>query len=237
MLVGLGLAALLSIPADASQPSVPWTTLLATTFRIFALQPELPVSCTGWYAVPHHQVSSSTVVSVYITAGHCPAPQVVRNGDGLEQMAVLVRITRPGMDAAVGLRVDPRPRRVFPALALAPPQPGERALVAGYSDGHLAETVLTAMSDCSAGFLCFLGDQALRPGMSGAPIMSLRTGEIIGILVATAHQARGDGDPHTIMATPAGPLRELVDIAVPDTLHAISVKLGVGLFSLTFSSF
>ena len=220
-LAALGLAMFLTVPATASLPPFPWTTILAATFRIFAMLPELPVSCTGWYALPYRKVSSSMLVSVYITAGHCPVPQVARTGDGLEQMAVLARVTRPGMDATVGLRPDPRPFRVFPSLALVPPRPGDRALVAGYSAGHLAESVLTVIDECSAGFLCFHSEQALRPGMSGAPILSLRTGEIVGILVASA-QPRGYEDPHTVMATAASSLRALVEIAAPDAVRASS---------------
>ncbi len=197
--------------------------------------PELPVSCTGWFAAPSRQVSSM-LVSVYITAGHCPVPQVVRTAEGLEQMAVLARITRPGLDATVGLRLDPRHLRTFPALALVPPRLGDRALVAGYSAGHLTEAVLTAIDgrDCPAQFLCFHSDQGLQPGMSGAPILSLRTGDIVGILVATAQQARGYEDPHTIIATPAGPLRALVEIAAPGASYRsipISTPSGALLFS------
>jgi hypothetical protein len=197
-----------------------WSMLLSATFKIVAMLADLPVSCTGWFAAPHRRLSS-TLVSVYVTAGHCPIPHVVRTAEGLEQMAVLARITRPGMDAAVGLRQDARPLPTFPRLTALLPSAGDRALVAGYSDGHLTETILTAIEPCAAEFLCFHSDQALRPGMSGAPIMSLRTDGIVGIVVATERDSHGHDDPHTIMATPAGRLQALVDIAVPNALHPV----------------
>ena len=218
MLAAFSLAMAIAAPGVAlAQPAVPWTTLLSATFRILGDLPDLPLSCTGWFVAPHGHVSSM-LVSVYVTAGHCPVPQVARTAEGLEQMVVLARITRPGIDAAVGLRVDPRPLRTFPAVAIEPPRLGDRALVAGYSNGRLTEAILTAIGECPAEFLCFHSDQALHPGMSGAPIESLRTGDIVGILVATV-QRRGYEDPHTIMATPAAALRTLVEIAVPGALR------------------
>lgn len=203
--------------AAAGQPAASWTTLLSATFRILASVATLQVSCTGWFAAPRRHTTSMHV-SVYVTAGHCSVPQVVRTADGFEQMMIVARVTRPGMDATVGLRLDPRSPRTFPALATAPPRLGDRALVAGYSAGHLTEAVITAIDDCPAEFLCFHSDQVVHPGMSGAPILSLRTGDIVGILVATVRHARGYEDPHTIMATPAASLRSLIEMSAPGTL-------------------
>lgn len=236
MLAATGLALLLTIPAATAQPPSAWTTVLAVTFRILAMLPELPLSCTGWFAAPSRLVSPSMFVSAYVTAGHCPVPQVVRTAEGLEQMAVLARVTRPGVDATVGLRLDGRPRRAFPSFALVPPRAGDRALVAGYSAGPLTEAVLTANGECSAGFLCFHSDQAIRAGMSGAPILSLHTGEIVGILVATAQQAHSYDDPHTIMATPARALRALLEIAVPD-VHQTTQLVPAPAFGVVRSPF
>jgi len=158
-------------------------------------------------------------VSVYVTAGHCDVPHLVKIAEGLEQMAVLGRITRLGIDVAVGTRIDPRITRTFPILATALPRAGERALMVGYSAGHLTEAVLTNLRDCVHGFLCFHSDLALRPGMSGAPILSLQTGQIIGELVGTPLDSHGYGDPHTVWATPSTVLRTLIELTTPGDLE------------------
>jgi hypothetical protein len=211
----LGLAIILTILGPASAQSVhPWTNLVSATFQILADLPGWPVRCTGWYAAPRGRVSSMTV-SLYITAGHCDAPHIARVTEGLEEMAVLARITRPGVDAAVGARFDPRATRTFPVLAAVLPPAGDQALVVGYSAGHLTEAVLTVLPTCQHGFLCLHSDRILRPGMSGAPIVSLRTGDIVGILVGSPMDARGHEDPNTIWATPSVALRSLVELAAP----------------------
>lgn len=219
-LAALGFAIVFAVFGTASaQPVAPWTSLLSATFQILADLPGWPVRCTGWYAAPRGHVSSMRV-SVYVTAGHCDDPHIVRTVEGFEQMAVLARITRPGVDAAVGARFDPRATRSFPVLAAALPRPGDHTLVAGYSAGQLTEAVLTVLPDCRGGFLCLHSDRALRPGMSGAPISSLRTGEIVGILVGTPLDAHGHEDPHTTWATPSIALRALVELAAPGAIRS-----------------
>ena len=188
------------------------------TFQILAERPGLPVSCTGWYAAPRGH-AGFLYVSVYVTAGRGEAPHVVRNPEGPEQMVVLAHINRLGADAAVGARVDRRAARTFLTLATAPPRPGDRALVAGYSAGHLTEAVLTTVPDCLHGDICFHSDQALRPGMSGAPILSLVTGQLIGILIGFP-VIHNRVDPHTIWATPSTALRTLIELATPGALEA-----------------
>jgi hypothetical protein len=210
--------ALVGSSIASAQPAGHWDGLLSFTFQILADRPDLPVRCTGWFAAPRGHVGSM-LVSVYVTAGHCDVPHIVRIAEGFEQMARLAHVNRLGVDAAVGVRLDSRPRRTFPVLATTFPRPGDRALVAGYSAGHLTEAVLTTLPDCSYGFVCFHSDCALRPGMSGAPILSLRTGEIVGILVGTPLDAHGYGDPQTIWATPSTALRVLIDLAAPKALE------------------
>lgn len=224
LIATLGLVIALDGSAIASaQPAGPWTTLLSLTFQILADLPNLPVRCTGWFAAPRGHIGS-LLVSAYVTAGHCDVPHVVRITEGLEQTTVLARINRLGVDAAVGIRLDSRVTRAFPVLASALPRPGDRALVAGYSAGHLTEAVLTTLSECLHGFVCFHSDQPLRPGMSGAPILSLRTGEIVGILVGTPLDAHGYGDPQTIWATPSTAIRTLIELASPGLLEAGNVR-------------
>lgn len=226
-LATLSLAVILAVLGTASaQPVAPWTHLVSATFQILADLPGWPVRCTGWYAAPRGRMSS-LVVSVYVTAGHCDAPHIARIAEGFEQMAVLARITRPGVDAAVGMRFDPRATRSFPVLAAALPHAGDQALVAGYSAGHLTEAVLTVLPTCLSGFLCFHSDRALRPGMSGAPILSLRTGEIIGVLAGTPLDPHGHEDPHTIWATPSIALRALVELAAPNTIRGEAPRDGI----------
>jgi hypothetical protein len=211
----LSLAIILSILGTASaQPIHPWTNLVSATFQILADLPGWPVRCTGWYVAPRGRVSSM-IVSLYITAGHCDAPHIARVAEGLEEMAVLARITRLGVDAAVGARFDPRATRTFPVLAAALPRAGDQALVVGYSAGHITEAVLTVLPTCQHGFLCLHSDRSLRPGMSGAPIVSLQSAEVVGILVGSPMDARGHDDPTTIWATPSVALRSLVELAGP----------------------
>jgi hypothetical protein len=193
-----------------------WTALHSITFQILADLPGLPVSCTGWYAAPRGQ-AGSLYVSVYVTAGHCEVPHIVRNPKGLERMVVLAHIDRLGADAAVGARMDRRATRTFLTLASAPPRPGARALVAGYSAGHLTQAVLTTIADCHHGYICFHSDHALRPGMSGAPILSLDTGQLIGILIGFP-LVHNRVDPHAIWATSSIALRTLIELAVPGNL-------------------
>ncbi len=220
VIAALSLAVVLAACGITSaQPRGPWTTLLAITFQILANRPGQPVNCTGWYAASRRH-GGSLLVSIYMTAGHCEVPHVVRIAEGFEQMAVLARIDRLGVDAAVGARLDPRATRMFPVFATALPRPGDRALVVGYSGGHLTEAVLTALPDCPHRFICFHSDHALRPGMSGAPILALHTGEIVGILIGTPQDAHGYGDPHTIWATPSTALRTLIELAAPGALDA-----------------
>jgi hypothetical protein len=158
------------------------------------------------------------LVSIYVTAGHCDAPHIVRNPAGLERTVVLAHINRLGADAAVGARMDRRTARTFLTLATTPPKPGDRALVAGYSAGHLTEAVLTAVPDCLYGYICFHSDHALRPGMSGAPILSLDTGQLIGILIGFP-LIRNREDPHAIWATSSTALRTLIELANPESLE------------------
>jgi len=188
------------------------------TFQILAERPVLPVSCTGWYAAPRGH-AGFLYVSVYVTAGRGEAPHVVRNPEGPEQMVVLAHINRLGADAAVGAWIDLRATRTFPTLATAPPRPGDRALVAGYSAGHLTEAVLSTVPDCLHGYICFHSDHALRPGMSGAPILSLVAGQLIGILIGFLLTHNRE-DPHAIWATSSTALRTLIDLAVPEVLDA-----------------
>ena len=220
LLATIGITMALAAPGTAlAEPAGPWMTLLSITFPILADLPGLPVNCTGWYATSLGH-GGSMPISVYVTAGHCNVPHIVRMGEGLEQPPVLGHIDRLGVDAAVGVRVDQRATRTFPILAMTLPQPGERALVAGYSAGHLTEAVLTTLPRCFHGFLCFHSDHALRPGMSGASILSLRTGQIIGVLVGTSLDSHGYGDQHTIWATPAVALRALIELAAPGGTEA-----------------
>jgi len=223
LLAVFGIAIALAAPSTGlAQPAGPWMTLLSVTFPILADLPGLPVSCTGWYAAARGHAGSMPV-SVYVTAGHCDVPRIVRLAEGFEQMAVLGYINRPGVDASVGIRVDPRAIRMFPILATVAPWSGDRALVVGYSAGHITEAVLTTLPECLHGFLCFHSDHALRPGMSGAPILSFRTGLIIGILIGTPRDSHGYGDPHTVWATPSSTLQTLIEFAIPgvlDTNHA-----------------
>lgn len=223
LLAACGLGIALAAPSTGlAQPAGPWMTLLSITFPILADLPGLPLSCTGWYAASRGDAGSMPV-SVYVTAGHCDTPHIVKITEGLEQMAVLAHINRPGFDAAVGTRVDPRTTRTFPVFAEAFPRTGDRALVGGYSAGHLTEAVLTALPECLHGFLCFHSDHALRPGMSGAPILSLRTGQIIGILIGTPRDSHGYGDPHTVWATPSSALLTLIELATPGALDSAHV--------------
>jgi hypothetical protein len=55
--------------------------------------------------------------------------------------------------------------------------------------------------------------------MSGAPILSLVTGQLIGILIGfpLIHNRE---DPHTIWATPSTALRNLIELATPGALEA-----------------
>jgi len=217
ILVGLSIA--LMGPGIAWAQSVDaWTALHSITFQILADLPGSPVSCTGWYAVPQGH-AGSLHVSVYVTAGHCEAPHVVRIPEGLERMVVLAHINRLGADAAVGARMDRRATPTFLPIATAPPRPGDRALVAGYSAGHLTEAVLSTVPDCLHGYVCFHSDHALRPGMSGAPILSLVTGQLVGILIGFP-LTHNRVDPHTIWATSSTALRTLIDLAVPGALEA-----------------
>src|SRR5215467_12105892 len=115
--------------------------------------------------------------------------------------------------------MDLRIRRTFLTLATTPPKPGDRALVAGYSAGHLTEAVLTVVPDCLHGYVCFHSDHALRPGMSGAPILSLDTGQLIGIVIGFP-LIRGREDPHALWATSSTVLRTLIELALPGVLEA-----------------
>lgn len=216
MLVTLALA--LARPAVTwAQAAEPWTALLSITFPIFAELPGLPLICTGWYAAPRGRAGSKHV-SVYVTAGHCAVPHVVRIPEGREPLALIARVNRLGLDAAVGVRIDPRAGRAFLELAATPPSSGDLALVVGYSGGHLTEAVLTTVSGCLNGFVCLHGDYALRPGMSGAPVLSLRTGRVLGLLVGTPPDSHGYGDPHRVWATSSTALRTLIELASPGAL-------------------
>ena len=220
-LIALLLLLAFAVPVIA-EPVAPWTLLLSATFRILADAPGWPVNCTGWYAAPLQRFSSpGTRVSAYVTAGHCWTPHVVEMGGALEQTQTIARVDRAGVDAGIGARMDVRRNPTFLALATALPRHGERALVAGFSDGHLTEAVLTTLEPMRSGFLSFHSDLALRPGMSGAPIILLRTGEVVGVLIGIPHDSRGQPDPHTVIATPATSLRALMEFAVPGALDAL----------------
>jgi hypothetical protein len=214
------LVALLGATA-AFATSAAWNDTLASIFPVHAFAQGFPRECTGWYIAPMDQPSPRgrppLPVSLYVTAGHCPAPHVVHSAGGiLERTLLIARLVDPAPDLAIGARIDPRENRAFLRLAPAPPRPGTRALVAGYAGGQLSETVVTAMSpeSCPPGLLCFHSDTPIRGGLSGAPIVLLDTGEAAGMLIATPSDAHGIEDPYTVLATPSWALRAALQLAL-----------------------
>jgi hypothetical protein len=219
------LACLAAMPAAAAGMSAgtvapdAWSAAHAAIFRVFAALPGFPFACTGWYAAP---AQGRPPVSVYITAGHCPAPLMVRTGEGLEDTLVIARLhsAQAGADLTIGERADPRTRRVYLPLAAAPPIPGERALVAGYAGGELTTLIATADAACQRPFVCFTSDAPIRGGLSGSPIVSLRTGEVLGILVAASRDQQAPDGPHAVLATPASAILAALRLALPAALPA-----------------
>ncbi len=190
-----------------------WSAARAAIFRIFAALPGFPFECTGWYAAP---AQDRPPVSVYITAGHCPAPLVVRTPDGLEDTLVIARLrsAQAGADLTIGERADPRARRTYLPLADAPPLPGTPAIIAGYAAGELTELAATAAGDCQRPFVCFESGTPILGGLSGSPIVSTRTGEVLGVLVASPGRQRTSG-PYVIIATPASAVRAAMRLVLP----------------------
>jgi len=219
LLAALAASLCLALPTQAG-PSR-WDAAVASTFPIRASAAGFPVECTAWYAGPvDANDGSAPPVSVYVTAGHCPTPHVVAAGTrgALERTLVFARMIDPAPDLAVGARTDPREHRTFLQIAEAAPAPGAPALVVGYAEGHLSELVVTALppSRCPARYACFHSEVPIRGGLSGAPIVSLDTGEVVGMLVATPDDGRGREDTHTVLATPASALRAALRISLPD---------------------
>lgn len=173
-----------------------------------------PVNCTGWFVAAPEDERPAT--SVYVTAGHCGTPHVVEafGSSAVERTQSRGRVAN-GTDAAVGIRHDDRPRRIFLRLSTAAPEPGEPALTAGWPGTHLMAARLTFLPTRPDGLLEYHSDLALRGGASGAPIMSLRTGRLSAIVAGFRLLDRHVSDYRTIVATPAAAVQGLLSVAVP----------------------
>lgn len=219
----LGLALAATGPADGDPHPLPWGTTTASVFRVLSAISGLPLSCTGWYLAPVRSASALSPVSVYITAGHCPTPLLVNTADGLEDTLIIARLhsREAAADLTIAERADRRKQRIFLPLANAAPQTGERALVTGYGDGHLTMLVVTALPACQPPFVCFSSSVHVRGGLSGSPIVSLRSGLVLGILVASPSRMYPT-DPYVIIATPASVIRASLEFTLPSLAAAFA---------------
>lgn len=208
-------------PVTGTSASV-WDRVAASVFVVRAALPSFPRECTGWFLAPLPQ--DRPAVSAYVTAGHCSEPYVVAESSGgpnagLEQTVWRGRVLTPGSDAAIGLRRDPRTNRVFLPLAISAARLGDRALVIGWSGQRLAAAIVRFERISPNGLLEYTSHLALAPGLSGAPIVSLATGDVVGIVVGLSLADRNDsGASHVIYATPASAIRALAYLAVPNAL-------------------
>jgi hypothetical protein len=198
----------LAAPAHADSTAV-WDVVANSVFPVLAALNGWPVECTGWYLGP--VASKGGPAALYATAGHCPTPALVRTSSGVEATAVLGEVSEPGSDGMIALRADPRARRTFLRLAAAAPADGDPSIAIGWSGQHLTASRLVFAGTAANGLLQYRSSEALQPGMSGAPIVSLTTGEVTGIVVAGA-EPRDNGASHVILATPASALRTLLGL-------------------------
>jgi len=212
--VSMVLAPICAAPASWAGTVGYWDEVVASIFPVRADMQGYPVNCTGWFVEPSDDQPAAT--SVYVTAGHCGTPHVVEafGSAALERTLSRGRVAN-GTDAAVGVRHDDRRQRVFLRLSTAAPEPGEPALTAGWPGTHLMAARLVFRRTRADGLVEYRSDLALQGGISGAPIVSLRTGRVIAIVAGFRLLDRHVPDYRTIVATPAAAARGLLNVAVP----------------------
>jgi hypothetical protein len=198
------LAASLPLPPAPRAPGVPESALV----RILTPPPERAFACTGWWAGPAPRMAPQGEFAYYITAGHCPIPQAVSAWGRTESATLVASVRDPGTDATVGIAPLAGPAR-FLRLSSSLPAPGETAAAAGWPLGRYTVTAVTYIGS-ARGRLLFRSPTAIRRGYSGAPIVSTRTGLVLGMLVGTER-----GNATSIEAIPAPRIALLLALAAP----------------------
>jgi hypothetical protein len=153
-------------------------------------------------------MTSQGMFGYYVTAGHCPIPQMVSAWDRTEDSTLVAFVRDPGTDATVGIAPLAGPAR-FLRLSSSLPAPGETATAAGWPLGRYTVTTVTYTGN-ARGRLLFRSPTAIRRGYSGAPIVSTRTGLVLGMLVGTER-----GSATSIEAIPAPRIALLLALAAP----------------------
>lgn len=223
--VSMALVPIWAAPASWAGPVPFWDEVVASIFPVRADMEGYPVNCTGWFVAASDEVPAT---SVYVTAGHCWTPHVVGafGSAAVERTLSRGRVAK-GTDAAIGVRHDDRKRRVFLRLSTVTPQPGEPALTVGWPGAHLMAARLTFLRARPDGLLEYRSDLALRGGVSGAPIVSLRTGGVSAIVAGFLLRDRHTADRTTIVATPAAAVQGLLNAAIPVGSGAMPATLRV----------
>jgi hypothetical protein len=211
LLLGAACASLpLLLPVSSPHPpEIPLPSLRRALVPVYA-ELEAPVfSCTGWWLGPGPRLTSGAASAYYVTAGHCPIPQKIPGRRGLAESILIAFVRDPGTDTTIGLAPDPDPSHVTLSLQYALPAPDEPAVAAGWPLGRYTEAVVT-YAGRARGRLLFHSPIVIRKGYSGAPLVSLWSGRVLGMLVGTALH-----DPRMVEAIPAARIALLAAQSAP----------------------
>ncbi len=198
----------LAIPGHAS--AGPWDTVVQAVFRLYLFPDARAGLCTAW-AVK----SRGRDEAYYVTAGHCEIAQYINDSGRFVRSPLVAASSADRSDVGIGIRPDHRVHRAFLPLDSTPARPGDRALGIGFPDGMLMASTMTVLGDTTDGLIALRSSVPLAGGWSGAPLVSLATGRVIGVL-----EGRAERDPQIAVAVPAATVRAVLESVQSQVLDA-----------------
>jgi hypothetical protein len=190
----------LAVPGHASYD--PWDAVARAVFRLYLFPDARAGICTAWATAP----AADEQQSYYITAGHCEIAKYIIDSGRFVRSPLRASSSADPSDVGIGIRPDHRVHRAFLPLDPTPGRPGDRVLGIGFPDGMLMASTMTVMGYTTNGLIALRSSIPLVGGWSGAPLVSLATGSVIGVL-----EGRAERDPQIAVAVPAATVRAVLE--------------------------
>lgn len=201
----------LAVPVQAN-PGL-WDDVAHAVFRLYLFPDARAGMCTAWATAPAAEDREGQQRTYYVTAGHCRPVQYVSDAGLFLHLPLLASSDTIRLDVGIGIRPDHRDHRTFLPLDPTPARPGDRVLGIGFPNGMLAASVMTVTGSGPEGLIVLASSMPLAGGWSGAPLVSLTTGRVIGVLADGVR-----GHPSIAVAVPAARISALLALTEPQAL-------------------
>jgi hypothetical protein len=200
-----------------------WANIGQAVFRLYVSPDTRTAGCTAWATAPADRARDGEPQTYYITAGHCRPAQYVSDAGRFLRLPLLASSNTFRLDVSVGIRPDHRHRQTFLPLDPAPARPGDRVLAIGFPNGTLMSSVMTVAGAGPDGLVLLRSPIPVAGGWSGAPLVSLATGRVIGILADSLM-----GESYLAMAVPATTISAFLSTVEPQALGIPTAPRPIG---------